>query len=134
MKNQQIQYKNQYQILDIHAHFIQLITSASKLVHHFDMHRKAKIRYHSIRLMSHDMPVHSWRSLTKKSHFFIYNSILNRRSSVWKVGLEVSVLWARVLMSSLEHSCEMRTSSHRAPPLIMSFAFTSAIISSQSDL
>lgn len=30
-------------------------------------------------------------------------------------------------MSSREQSLDIRTSSHRAPPMIMSFAFTSAV-------
>ena len=51
--------------------------------------------------------------------------IRSRLNSLWKVGLEFSVLFARVLMSSREQSREIRTNSQRAPPLIMSFAFTS---------
>lgn len=55
-----------------------------------------------------------------------YISILKRLSSAWKVGLEVRVRRARLLMSSREQSRDMRTSSQSAPPAIMSFTFTSA--------
>lgn len=55
------------------------------------------------------------------------HSIRNRRISARKVGLECKIRRARVLISSREQSLEMRTSSQRAPPLIMSLAFTSVI-------
>nr|GMD59313.1 AT-hook motif nuclear-localized protein 22-like [Ipomoea batatas] len=42
-----------------------------------------------------------------------------------KVGLEANVCRARAFMSSRVQSREIRYSSQRAPPLIMSFAFTS---------
>lgn len=58
----------------------------------------------------------------------IYTSILRRRISAWNAELDVRVRRARVLMSSLEQSREMRTSSQRAPPLIISFALTSVKI------
>lgn len=64
----------------------------------------------------------------EKPHYSINQySIRNRRISDRKAGLERNVLQARLLMSSRVQSCEIRTSSHRAPPLIMSFAFTSAL-------
>lgn len=56
-----------------------------------------------------------------------YTSILKRRISAWNVELDVRVRRARALISSLEQSREIRTSSQRAPPLIMSFALVSAI-------
>ena len=55
------------------------------------------------------------------------HSIRNRRISDLKVELEFKVRRARVLMSSREQSREIRTSSQSAPPLIISFAFTSEI-------
>lgn len=55
-------------------------------------------------------------------------SMRNLLNSDWKVGLEVRVRCASVLMSSREQSREMRTISHKAPSLIISFAFTSAIM------
>jgi hypothetical protein len=42
------------------------------------------------------------------------------------VPLAFKVRWARFRMSSLEHSREIRTSSHNAPPATRSLAFTSA--------
>jgi hypothetical protein len=67
-------------------------------------------------------------SLEKPRYYSINQySIRSRRISDRKVGLELNVLWARLFMSSREQSCEIRTSSQRAPPLIMSFAFTSAL-------
>lgn len=55
----------------------------------------------------------------------IHKTIRKRRNSAWNVGLMVKVLCARLLMSSREQSREIRTNSHKAPPLIMSFAFIS---------
>ena len=55
------------------------------------------------------------------------HSIRNRCISDLKVELEFKVRRARVLMSSREQSREIRTSSQSAPPLIISFAFTSEI-------
>lgn len=51
----------------------------------------------------------------------------SRRNSALNVETELRVRRARFRMSSREQSREIRTSSHRAPPLIKSFAFTSAI-------
>nr|CAB3469431.1 unnamed protein product [Digitaria exilis] len=42
------------------------------------------------------------------------------------LGLDVNVRYANILISSLEQSLDIRTSSHKAPSLIMSFEFTSA--------
>lgn len=64
----------------------------------------------------------------EKAHYSVnQNSIRNRRISDRKAGLELNVRRARLFMSSREQSCEIRTSSQRAPPLIMSLAFTSAL-------
>jgi hypothetical protein len=55
-------------------------------------------------------------------HIFIPNLLI----SASRVGLDVNVRYAKFLISSREQSLEIRTSSHRAPSLIMSFEFTSA--------
>lgn len=57
--------------------------------------------------------------------YIYYTSICNRRNSDLNGGIEVRVRRPRFLMSSRIQSLEIRTSSQRAPPLIMSFAFTS---------
>lgn len=62
-----------------------------------------------------------------RNYYYNQHSIRNLRISALKVGLEFKVLRARFLMSSREQSREIRTSSHSAPPPIMSFALTSEI-------
>lgn len=54
------------------------------------------------------------------------HSIRNLLISDWRVGLDVSVRYASILMSSREQSLEIRTSSQSAPSLTISLAFTSA--------
>ena len=63
--------------------------------------------------------------VTKAQLHFNHNSIRNRRISARNTGLEFKVRRARLLMSSREQSRDIRTNSQRAPPFIMSFAFTS---------
>lgn len=65
---------------------------------------------------------------SKPTSVYFYKTIFKRLISAWKVGLPANVRCASVLISSLEQSLEMRTSSHRAPPIIMSFAFASAML------
>lgn len=86
-------------------------------------HSKCHFLYHAPSPCLHEKLLAELQNVLTPQH-----SIRSRFNSAKKVGLEVKVRCARLLMSSLVQPREMRTSSHKAPPPIISFAFTSDII------